>query len=85
METNSEPGRGWVDACAEEIVDNIGLGKMMLAKFRPGYVAWVRACIQQHLELAFQFGAIEPSPPRGKCGMRYHHKDCDCGGEGGDR
>lgn len=22
---------------------------------------------------------------RGACGMRYHHRDCDCGGEGGDR
>jgi hypothetical protein len=24
-------------------------------------------------------------PPRGGCGMRYHHATCDCDGNGGER
>lgn len=26
-----------------------------------------------------------PEPPRGKCGMRNHHPECECGGVAGDR
>lgn len=43
-------------------------------------------CVEYNRKL---FGArsrlTEVDPPRGACGMRYHHADCDCGGVGGDR
>lgn len=43
---------------------------------------FVRACREALRTLGER---VPDEAPRGGCGMRYHHPDCDCDGVGGER
>ncbi len=74
------------------------LDALMPADIPPGSVeVRLHALVAAYSELREDFTVMDAErarlerevarldPPRGACGYAHHHRDCDCGGVGGDR